>query len=358
MAQRPVLFLLPLRPADEFMEDGTTASVDTKYIYGRVIETHRKPILGKKRASKLTTDDLKANRKQRKAELRAKKLKACPDATTEQKASWERSAGATINRELARLRTALEYAAEQTPPKVIRIPDFPSESECDNVRKVVLQDSAYPILRDAFTDTGAQLLFVVSSHVGIRVSELKRINWTQVDFDRKVIVLERRKTKNNDPRSAPIYGDMLSFLEAEKRRHDEFYPDSPIVFSRTGEPIEDFREEWRSATRKAGVPDLHFHDLRRTAQRWMRRAGIDKITRMRIMGHKTDAMDIRYRVVEDEDIVTAGAKLDETFRAAMGDPNCEKRPLPTGPKLNPELAARLATLPDDKVKALLALLGS
>jgi hypothetical protein len=53
----------------------------------------------------------------------------------------------------------------------------------------------------------------------------------------------------------------------------------------------------------------------------MRRAGIDKITRMRIMGHKTDAMDIRYGVVEDDDIVEATTKLDEAFRELLGNRN-------------------------------------
>jgi hypothetical protein len=33
------------------------------------------------------------------------------------------------------------------------------------------------------------------------------------------------------------------------------------------------------------------------------------------MGHKTDAMDIRYGVVEDDDVVEAGSKLNRTFQA-------------------------------------------
>ncbi len=335
------------------MQDGTTASRATRYIYRRVIERHLKPLLGKKRASKLSTDDLRAYRKQRKVELLQKRLKGNPNPTEQERLSWERSAGATINRELARLRSALEYARTQAPPKVLRLPHFPIESELDNIRKVVLQDGDYPALRDAFCDPSVQLLFIVSSHVGIRASELKRIRWEQVDLSRKVISLEKGETKNKAPRSAPIFGDMLHYLDAEKRRHDEFYPQSPWVFSRAGTPVKDFREEWRKATAKAGVPNLHFHDLRRTAQRLMRRAGIDRITRMRIMAHKTDAMDIRYGVVEDDDIVDAGAKLDETFRTVMGDGNStsnEKRAVGDASVLG-----KLATLSPEKLKALIAL---
>lgn len=101
----------------------------------------------------------------------------------------------------------------------------------------------------------------------MRASELKRIKWQQVDLSRKLISLERGKTKNKDPRSAPIYGDMGFYLLAAKRLRDEFYPESSWVFSRAGQQIKSFRGEWQKATKKAGVEQLHFHDLRRTAQR-------------------------------------------------------------------------------------------
>lgn len=340
-------------------ENGTEAKAETKYIYKLVIDSHLRPFFGKLKASKLTTDHLKNYRKKRKAELIGKHvsraLKAGEKVTEEDRSRWAKAAGATVNRELARLRTAFELGTENTPPKVLRIPKFPMDSEKDNVRKVVMQDSEYAKVRDAFDDLGVQLLFVVSSHVGIRASELRRIRWDQVDFQRGIIVLERRKTKNDDPRSAPIYGDMAQYLAEEKRRHDEFYPASPWVFSRQGEKIKDFREEWRKAISKAAVLDLHFHDLRRTAQRMMRRAGIDKITRMKIMGHKTDAMDIRYGVVEDEDVVESVDKLDREWRRRMG---VEPASLDS---VQPGLAAKIAGLPPEQrelVESLLRQLGT
>jgi hypothetical protein len=45
-----------------------------------------------------------------------------------------------------------------------------------------------------------------------------------------------------------------------------------------------------------------FHDLRRTAARNMRQAGVDQGGRMQIIGHKTQAMDRRYNIVDEEDI--------------------------------------------------------
>lgn len=344
---------------DDMLND-TQVKPNSKYVYSLVIEGHLRPFFGKLRACKLTSEHLKQYRSRRKSELVERHIRTAAKSQIAdgQRTQWDRSAGATVNRELSLLRIALRHAMKQTPPKVLQLPHFPMQSERDNVRKVVLRDEDYTALRDAFKDSGVQLLFIVSCHVGIRASELKRIKWSQVDFDRRVISLDKGKTKNRDARSAPIFGDMLPYLDREKRRRDEFYPDSPWVFSRAGKAIRAFRTEWCSATTRAGVPELHFHDLRRTAQRLMRRAGVDRITRMRIMGHKTEAMDIRYGVVEDEDVIAAGAKLDGTFRSIMaGPPNHSPTVAVATPALDPELLAKLTTLTSDKLRALLALLS-
>jgi hypothetical protein len=53
------------------------------------------------------------------------------------------------------------------------------------------------------------------------------------------------------------------------------------------------------------VPELKFHDLRRTAVRNMRRAEVPQVMRMRITGHRTDAMERRYNIVDIDDIQSA-----------------------------------------------------
>ena len=59
------------------------------------------------------------------------------------------------------------------------------------------------------------------------------------------------------------------------------------------------------ACKAAEIPDLKFHDLRRTAVRNMRRAGVAQVVRMRITGHRTDSMERRYNIVDIEDIRSA-----------------------------------------------------
>jgi len=71
-----------------------------------------------------------------------------------------------------------------------------------------------------------------------------------------------------------------------------------------------FEASWKAAVDRAKCPELLFHDLRRSATRNMRKAGIEQSLRMKISGHKTDSMERRYNIVDVQDIKEAAAKLN------------------------------------------------
>jgi integrase len=112
------------------------------------------------------------------------------------------------------------------------------------------------------------------------------------------------------PESLPIVIHESNWLRHIDRLRDRANG-STRVFHNDGEPIKDFRTAWKTACKTAGIPDLKFHDLRRTAVRNMRRAGVPQVVRMRISGHRTDSMERRYNIVDIEDMQSAKALMQK-----------------------------------------------
>jgi integrase len=255
------------------------AKASTAKVWRLVINANLRPFFGHLRACTLTTEKLKEYRRKRLSEGRTE---------------------ATCNRELSILRTALNLGRKCTPPKVLNLPYFPMVAEM-NSRQGFLTDEQYALLRDSLPDY-LRPLFVTGYFTGVRLGELLAIEWDQVDWEQEFITLQADETKSGHTRAVPIFdGDMRDWLIWSRENAQE----CSRVFHRNGTPIKEFRGAWKAACQLAKVPDLKFHDLRRTAVRNMRRIGVSQVVRMRITGHRTDSMERRYNIVDIEDIKSA-----------------------------------------------------
>lgn len=114
----------------------------------------------------------------------------------------------------------------------------------------------------------------------------------------------KKVNRKPEPIAVPIYGDMAKFIEMQPRT-------SEYLFARGAKPIKDFRESWDLACQRAGLPNLLFHDLRRTAVRNLRRAGVPETVIMKITGHRTRSVFERYNITDQTDSQEAGRKAEE-----------------------------------------------
>jgi integrase len=209
---------------------------------------------------------------------------------------------ATANRELSILRTAFHLGRKTTPPKVLAVPYFKMTSEAGNVRQGFLTHEQYAKLRDALPEY-LKPLFVVAAWTGIRKGELLSIRVNQVDLERGFINLRPGETKSGTARIVPVLaGDMDRYVRLAVEGVDG---EDMLFRNESGNPLKDFRGAWKTATKSVGMEWLRPHDLRRTASRFMRNAGVPQTIRMRIMGHRTDSMDRRYGIIDDSDIEIA-----------------------------------------------------
>jgi integrase len=144
---------------------------------------------------------------------------------------------------------------------------------------------------------------------GWRVSELLNLRVGQVDLVARTIRLEPGTTKNQEGREVTIESEtllqLLRHCAQGKRPQDH-------VFTRGDKPVRDFRKSWQNLCTAAGVPALLFHDLRRTAARNLRAAGVAEEIIMRIAGWKTSSVFKLYAIVDKSDIRTALQQLERT----------------------------------------------
>jgi integrase len=90
------------------------------------------------------------------------------------------------------------------------------------------------------------------------------------------------------------------------------------VFAHGGHRITEFRKAWTFACERAGVKGLLFHDLRRSAVRNMRMAGVAGNVAMQITGHKTRSIFDRYCIIGGQEIRDAAAKLEKRRKSSLG----------------------------------------
>lgn len=84
----------------------------------------------------------------------------------------------------------------------------------------------------------------------------------------------------------------------------------PFVFHKNGKPMSNFRKAWSRAKTRAGVDgDLRPHDFRRSAARNFDRAGVRRSTAMKLMGHKTESIFLRYSVGDHADLEEGVARI-------------------------------------------------
>jgi len=144
----------------------------------------------------------------------------------------------------------------------------------------------------------------VSYLVGPRRGELLKLEWPDVDLRRREFTL--RKTKNGETRVVPMTPEVHEvFRELWKGRR----LDSHQVFLYKGRPMKNIRTGFAAACRRAGITNLRVHDFRHTASTNLRRAGVDTMTAMKIVGHKSEQMHRRYNTIQSEDLHAAAAKL-------------------------------------------------
>lgn len=244
-------------------------------------------------------------------------------------------ANATINREtdVVRRMFKLAYKAE----KVSRIPCVDKLPEA-KPRRGFVERADIEAIKACTNDQNVKTLVDMMYITGWRwESELTTRKWSDIDFseDAGELRLFHGEAKDRDAaRVFPLNKELRKVINTQleyvkrvaektgrvvlpvqgKRNKVVVGMGAPIiknVFVREdGREIISIAKGLRAAFKKAGYEDLIPHDFRRAAVRNLVRAGVDRATAKKMVGHKTDSIFERYAIVDSNMMNDAGAKLD------------------------------------------------
>jgi len=222
----------------------------------------------------------------------------------------EGAANATINRELSALKRMLNLGAQQTPPKVDRVPHISMLKE-NNVRQGFFEHGDFIALRNALPSY-LKGFVTFGYKTGWRFAEITGLTWNQVDLDNGIVRLEAGETKNDAARTVYLDDELQQVFIDQWEARKTSNRLSPCVFpDKDGtNKINCFWGAWQKACKESQIGNKIFHDFRRTAVRNMVRAGIPEGVAMKISGHKTRSVFDRYNIVNDADLKLAAQRQE------------------------------------------------
>ncbi len=276
---------------------------------------HLEPAFGATVAAKLTSDRIMAYVVARQA---------------------EGAASATINRELAALKRMFRLGLESTPPKVLRVPHIPMLTE-NNVRKGFVEDAGFALLAAEASELWLRVLLELAFTYGWRRGELLKLRVRQVNLAQGTIRLDPGTTKNRQGREVAMTASVRELLAAAVHSKR---PDDAVLTRAGGVPVRSIRNAWQRMCCRAGLGTmvcvmcqtaecaclrpkrqyrgLILHDLRRSAAKALRRAGVAESVIMATGGWKTSAMFVRYAIVSSADQRAAVEMLERARTLAPG----------------------------------------
>jgi integrase len=209
----------------------------------------------------------------------------------------------TVNNELSALRRGFRLAIDKGLLAVM--PKF-TLPKVANARSGFFEEGEFAaLLLELPADVRDLVEFLRAT--GWRRDEGRLLPWAAVDRESGTIRLDDARSKSGKPRVFPfgLAPTLRALLDARWAARDGVY-----VFHRDGQPlgIGAVRSAWKRACKRAGLVGRLVHDLRRSAARDFRQAGVSEGEIMRLCGWETRSMFDRYNIIDEADLAAAVAQ--------------------------------------------------
>lgn len=205
----------------------------------------------------------------------------------------------TVNRELGLIQHALDIARKEwdlpLPSNPVAMVRKPKPGKGRERRLVTGEWDRLQVALRACRNPLFPLVVQLALATAMRRGELLSARWEHVSWTSRTLHLPM--TKNGHARTIPLTEDALAAL-----RELESLRVSSLLFS--GLTAEAVKLAWKRTVRRAGIDDLHFHDLRHEAISRFFELGLTIPEVALISGHRDPRMLFRYTHLRAEDVAS------------------------------------------------------
>ena len=224
----------------------------------------------------------------------------------------KRTSVATVNRMLALVRSILRACVAWE--WIDRAPVIKLRKEKAERMRWLTRDEADRLIAALPDHLKAPARFSLAT--GLREQNVLRLEWSQVDLDRRVAWIHADQAKGGASIAIPLNADAVVCLRGQQGIHDRWC----FVGPNSGPVVRANNHGWRTAIIKAGVAPLRWHDLRHTWASWHVQAGTPMEVLMKLGGWKSLTMVMRYAHLSPGHLAAhadaiAGPKLVQTKKS-------------------------------------------
>jgi integrase len=150
---------------------------------------------------------------------------------------------------------------------------------------------------------------LVSLATGVRQGELLRLEWKDIDFDKKTLTV--LISKNTKRRSVHLPDPAIAALK--ELRRDGVVSLKQVFVDDDGEPADKFylTFRWRKVRTAAGLTDFRWHDLRHSCASYLAQNGASLVEIGAVLGHSSPSITAKYAHLVAGKAVTGADKLAE-----------------------------------------------
>jgi integrase len=145
---------------------------------------------------------------------------------------------------------------------------------------------------------------------GARSGEITAVEWTHIDWDRRIIRLPDSKT--NEPRTIHLSDAAIEVLKTAPRI-SRFV----IAGAKPDEPYKNLSRAWIVARSYAGLGDVRLHDLRHSYASLAAGRGVSLHMIGKLLGHKVPATTQRYAHLARDAVAAINDELGSAMQAAI-----------------------------------------